>query len=356
MMALGGAALLLGLLTGLFRLGWNLHVINATLPPFHGPLMVSGFLGTLIGLERTVALKHRWSYIVPLLSGIGALALILGPLISFGIILMTLSSAGLVFLLLLIFYHHLALYAIVMILGASCWFVGNGLWLLGLPFYKVILWWIGFLILTIAGERLELSRIFRLSRGGNLVFILAVSVFIIGALLGIRVFSVGVRVASIGIITLALWLLINDIVRHTVHKSGLSRFMAVSLLTGYIWLGVSGILGLLFGSETAGFYYDAFLHSVFVGFVFSMIFAHAPIIFPTLLDLPAFLSFRSSFYAHLTLLHLSLILRIMGDIARWLPGRQWGGLFNVFAILLFFGNVAYLSRQFIQERFPRPPS
>lgn len=207
----------------------------------------------------------------------------------------------------LISYRHLALYAIVMMLGAFCWFVGNGIWLLGLPIYKVIIWWIGFLVLTIAGERLELSRILHLSKENKLIFILAVSVFIIGALLAIKIFGIGVRIASIGMIVLALWLLRNDIARRTIHKSGLSRFMAVSLLLGYIWLVKSGILGLLFEGTTAGFYYDAILHSIFVGFVFSMIFPHAPIIFPTVMGLPKLLPFQSWFYVHLTLLHLSAV-------------------------------------------------
>ncbi len=343
-MALGGLALILALWGGLSRLGWNLPVIRANLPTFHAPLMVSGFLGTLISLERAVASEYKLAYVVPLLSGVGALALILGFGL-FGTILITLSSAGLLFLLAVIFYRHLALYAIIMILGAFCWFLGNGLWLLGLPFYKVAPWWIGFLMLTIAGERLEISRVLHMSKEKKLVFILAVFIFIIGALLAINFFRVGARVASIGMIALALWLLHYDIARRTVHQPGLSRYIAVGLILGYAWLGVGGLLGLLFGGVSSGFYYDAILHSIFVGFVFSMIFAHAPIIFPTLLDLPTFLPFRSSFYAHLVLLHLSLVLRIIGDLAEWMPGRQWGGLFNAFAILLFLGNMMYLIRK-----------
>jgi hypothetical protein len=39
-------------------------------------------------------------------------------------------------------------------------------------------------------------------------------------------------------------------------------------------------------------------------------------------------------------LHASLVLRIFGDLAPWLPGRQWGGLVNALAIVLFFANTA----------------
>jgi hypothetical protein len=89
-----------------------------------------------------------------------------------------------------------------------------------------------------------------------------------------------------GYAALALWLLAFDIARRTVRKSGLTRYIAVALLAGYFWLGVAGLLGLRFGGETAGLHYDAFLHSIFVGFVFSMIFAHAPIILPAVTGLP----------------------------------------------------------------------
>lgn len=44
------------------------------------------------------------------------------------------------------------------------------------------------------------------------------------------------------------------------------------------------------------------------------------------------------FYSHLVLLHLSLLLRVGGDLAIWLPARQWGGLLNVIALLLFLAN------------------
>jgi hypothetical protein len=30
-------------------------------------------------------------------------------------------------------------------------------------------------------------------------------------------------------------------------------------------------------------------------------------------------------------------LRLVGDLAAWLPGRLWGGLFNALMILSFFG-------------------
>ena len=76
---------------------------------------------------------------------------------------------------------------------------------------------------------------------------------------------------------------------------------------------------------------------VFLGFVMSMVFAHAPVIFPAILGVP--LRYRPAFYAHVALLQASLALRIVGDLvdalARW---RVWGGLLNAACLLLFLAN------------------
>ena len=76
-MLLAALALLAGLWAGLIRLGWQLPPLWLRLPAQHGPLMVSGFLGTLISLERAVALSQnqdgrRLYYLSPLLAGLGA--------------------------------------------------------------------------------------------------------------------------------------------------------------------------------------------------------------------------------------------------------------------------------------------
>jgi len=190
--------------------------------------------------------------------------------------------------------------------------------------------------LTIAGERLELNRVLRLSSHVQSIFLLAVGLFLAGLIITLFNFDLGVRLAGAGMFALALWLLRYDIARYTVRKTGLTRFIAVCLLSGYIWLGLSGLLALRFGGITAGFQYDALLHTLFIGFVISMIFGHAPIIFPAVLG--KFFAFQPIFYGHLVLLHLSLLLRVAGDLIGWLPGRQWGGLLNVIAVLLFLAN------------------
>jgi hypothetical protein len=335
-MALGMLALLSGLAGGLARLGWPLSVA-APLVAFHGPLMVAGFLGTVIGLERAVALGRSWAYGGPIASGLGALALTAG--VPGGPELMLLGSMVMVAVFVAILRRQVALFTVVMTLGALCWVIGQALWLAGQPVHRVAWWWAGFLVLTIVGERLDLSRLQRPTVTSRLGFVGAASVLLVGLGQAALAPDDGRRLVGAGFVALAAWLGAFDIARRTVRGAGLTRFIAAALLSGYAWLAVAGLLLLRWPHVAAGAQYDAILHALFVGFVFPMIFGHAPIIFPAVLGLG--IAYRPIFYLPLGLLHASLVLRIVGDVASWLDGRQWGGLVNAVAIVLFFALVVY---------------
>jgi hypothetical protein len=285
-----------------------------------------------------VALGSRWAYGAPALAALGGLALITGLPDPAGVLGMTLGSAGLVAIFGLVVFRHSALHTVTLWLGALSWFSGNLLWLAGQPLLHVVPWWMAFLVLTIMGERLELARLLRLSRGGYSAYIAAVSALLAGLAAVLLSFDTGTRIVGLALTGLALWLWRYDIARRRLRQGGLTRFIAVSLLAGYVWLAAGGVLALVFGGVPAGPARDAMLHAVFVGFVFSMIFGHAPVIFPAVVGRPVV--FRPRFYAHLVLLHVSLLLRIVADMTGWMPGRQWGGLLNVAAVLLFLAVTA----------------
>lgn len=331
LMCFGFLALLTGVWGGLLRLGWAWPQWSPTLAVLHGPLMVCGFLGTLIGVERAVALDRLWPYAAPALTALGTLALLVGGP---GALLMTLGSVGLVAVFGVILQRQCVLATVIMALGAGLWTVGNSLWLAGMPLAQVVPWWSGFLVLTIAGERLELSSILRLSRRQRGLFLGAVGLYVAG--LGVSHLSwvLGVQLTGLGLLALAGWLLRYDIARRTVRQRGETRFIAVCLLSGYVWLGVGGGLVWHFAGVMAGPAYDAMLHAVFVGFVLAMIFGHAPVILPALLRRTGS-PYHAALYAPLALLHMALLLRLLGDVTAWWPGRLWGGLGNVLALGVF---------------------
>lgn len=112
--------LLAALWAGLMRLGWQLPALTPSLAMLHGPVMISGFLGTLITLERAVAMKQKWMYLPPLLSGLGWLVAIIFPNLPFGVILLTLASLGGVAILAEIVRREFALHTCNHVLRRNC--------------------------------------------------------------------------------------------------------------------------------------------------------------------------------------------------------------------------------------------
>ena len=336
--------LIVGLLAGLMRLGWNPPWAQPRVATDHGPLMICGFLGTLISLERAIALGRRWAYAAPLMVGVGTLGLVTGFSVKSAMFLIALASLALVFIFFVVLLMQPALHSTTMGLGAIAWLVGNILWFVGITIPQMTHWWIAFLVLTIAGERLELNRLLAPSRHVKSAFGVGLGLFVAGLVCLGFLPELGHRIAGVGMLTLALWLARFDVARFTVHRAGLPRFIALCLFAGYFWLGIGGLIWALAAPiDAVGsfsfFAYDAMLHAIFLGFVFSMIFAHAPIVFPAVTGQP--LAFRPASYAHVCLLQLSLMARIVGDFAGSLSTLREAGLANVFAITLFLANNAW---------------
>jgi hypothetical protein len=334
LVALGVTALFAGLWGGLLRLGLWVPGAHSDLAEMHGPLMTLGFLGTLISLERAVALGRAWGFAAPLASGVGSLAAAAGAPGAFGPALLAFAAAVLVVEHVVIDRLHRTAHNAVMALGALAWLAAAVLWLAGDDTARFVPLLAGFLVLTIVGERLELSRLRGLGGVRRAALLGAIALLVAGLALSIPAESAGMRLAGAGLLAQAAWLARYDIARRTVHGGGVTRFMAVALLAGYFWLGVAGLLWLLHGLSPGGYIYDAQLHALFLGFVMSMVFAHAPVIVPAVLRVR--LPFRPRFYLHLALLHASLALRVIGgDWANNLRMWQWGGVASELAIVVF---------------------
>lgn len=329
--ALAILALLFALWAGLIRIGWALPSFR-NLSVAHGPLMVSGFMGVLIPLERAVAIRKKWMFAVPAAAGLGWIALLFVPPV--GRILLTLASLGTLVILGVMVHREPHLHTATMFLGVLAWVAGNFLWMFGLPIFRIVYLWMAFLVLTIGGERLELSRVLRPEPKQLRLFSVIAVTLSTGAVLSIFALSWGARLSGLSMLALSLWFLKNDLATRNIrHPNPLTRYIAACLVAGFLWLALGGMLQLYFGALYAGPFYDATLHAIFVGFVISMIFGHAPIIFPAILGVP--ITYRPPFYAQLILLHLSLLIRLLGDLTNQSDIRRWGGLLNEIAILFF---------------------
>lgn len=324
----GMVALLAGVTGGLARAGWPLAV--GELPALHGPLMVAAFFGTVIGLERAVALGRWWAYQAPLAAGIGGIALLAGfPIIGAG--LQVYGSAVLTLASLFVHLNHRHTHTLTLAMGAAAWFAACLAWAFGVPPGRLVGLWMGFLVLTIAGERLELTRFLPPSAGARRVFGGLIALLIAGMVVVVIGGGDGQPMLAIALVGLALWLLRQDVARRTIHQQGLTRYIAVCLLAGYFWLAFGGLVWLL--APEAALADDAALHAVFVGFVFSMVFGHAPVIFPAVLRVR--LPYQPVFYLPLALLHVSLLVRCSGDLFDSTLVRGAGALFNAVALGVF---------------------
>ncbi len=314
LLVIGFVSLAFAIAGGLARLTPGLEVLPAAIA-LHGPLMVSAFFGTVIALERAVALDRLWAYGAPLGAGLGGVLLLLGlPLPGFaamaaGSALFCLASA-------FIFARQPSLEMGTLLAGGMAWLAGNLLLFLGWP---AVPWWIAFFVLTIGGERLELSRYLKREPWVRWVFAALVLLLALSPL--------EPRTLGVVLVLLALWLFAFDLARVTIRQTGLPRYVAACLLAGYFWLAAGGAL------MAAAIAYDAALHAIFVGFVFSMVFGHAPVILPAVLRVP--FPYRAVLYLPLVLLHASLAVRVLVSV----PIGAWG---NAAAIALFIITAATL--------------
>ena len=72
-------------------------------------------------------------------------------------------------------------------------------------------WLAAFLVLTIAGERLELSRLVPRSPAAQTRFVVAAAIFVAGVVLTVVLPDAGRRIGGIGLLAMAAWLARHDL-------------------------------------------------------------------------------------------------------------------------------------------------
>jgi hypothetical protein len=328
------ASLVAGVWGGLARLG-----IPVTFPQAaanHGALMTGGFLGTVISLERAIALGKPFGFGAPLAAGIGAALLLLG----FREAGLVVEFAAPLFLLAvgidLVRRQPLA-HIVLLLVASAAWAVGNALNLAGAMPDVSAAWWFAFLVLTIAAERLEMTRLVRRPPIAGRLFHAAVAIMLAGAALATFFARAGGIVFGAGLVAIAAWCAGFDLARRTIRTEGFSRYAAVALLAGYAWLAIGGFAWAMMSGLGAA-WRDAAIHALGLGFVFSMILAHAPVIVPVVARRR--MRYTPLFYAPLALLHASLVVRLAAAPSA-VTMRQWGGVLNALALALFLGTLAH---------------
>ncbi|MGK2309873.1 hypothetical protein [Cutibacterium sp. V947] len=331
-----GVALLAGLDGALLLLGVWSPVMSSRLAAWHGPLMVLGFIGTVICLERAIALGARLGYCVPAISGLGVIVLLTPSPPWLGLALLALAQLGLLGIYVPLWRRSHDDATVIQITGAFCAAGAAALLTSGAEVPDVVGWLACYLILTICGERLELSRL-TMSRNRALP---GLCLAVVAALLVCVVSpQIGYRVLGVVLVALAAWLCRNDVARGGVRRGGQGAYIGILLMVGYLWLGVAGLAWAVSGPVTSGRAYDAVVHSVFLGFTMGMILGHAPIILPAVLR--ARLEWTTWFWLPAFLLEASLLARVgIGDGLGRPAVVQAGGVINVISLVALVAVVA----------------
>lgn len=326
-------ALLFGLNAGLLLLGVPAPVTNERLPDAHGALLALGFVGTLIALERATALGRWYGFLAPALLGLGGVLLVLSPvhLIAAKAVLIA-GTAAFTLVYVPLWQRQYDAAVLTQLLGSALAMIGVIIWLGQDTLTRIVPWLIGFLVLTICAERVELARITMGPKSGGRLLIHA-WIMTTALVVGLVAPDIGAILLGLAILALIAWLFVHDVARKTIHARGATRYIAACILAGYLWLTVAGVV-LLFGDPTGRPAYDAIIHAVFLGFTFSMIMGHATTILPAVLKVS--LPYRPMLWVPAALLQVAVLVRLwLGDGLGLHLGWQTGGVLGVVALLVF---------------------
>ena len=316
--AVGGGLVRLGSLPAQGFGPTGTHAIGA-----HGAVMMAGFFGALIALERVVALRRGlW---VPVLAALGGwLAWGAGLWTAAGGLWVA-SATGLVWLYVWAGTNRaMSLPLAVETSGALALLVANLAFSLG-QMEAARIGWSAFLVLTIAGERRELTRLMKLPGWASRAFLLVWSGALAAVVLALWRPDWGASLWWITMALLAAWLLRWDVATRQWRAKGWAGHTAICLVAGYVWLAAASVLGLL--DQTVAW------HALWLGFVMAMVFGHAPIL------LPALAGWRPEptrwALLPLAVLGASLALRVLASVMEWTVGLAVAGSGHALAFVLF---------------------
>lgn len=158
--------------------------------------------------------------------------------------------------------------------------------------------------------------------------------------------GLGNEVLGLAVLLISVWLLVFDMAKVAAKKEAQFRYIGVGLRVGYLWLGAQGLILLLM--ESHPLFYDLVLQTFFLGFAFSMIWAHAPIIFPTIFGIRE-TPYHPILWITWAGFQLSLLGRILASVLGEFELRKIFGVANGYLILIQFILMAGVVRWKIQH-------
>ena len=321
---------------------------GASLAALYAPVMIVGFLGAVIALERAVAVGEAWALLAPAGGASGCQALVAGVPEPAGQVLAFLGALVLCAIYVRLHRRAASISVDIGAMGAIALTGGDLLWLRGAAVEACVPLWLLFPVLALVGARLEPAPDSSGAVPGTLVqeAVRAVSA---AALLGACLLGVtgGARLL-IGLVLLALAAVMirDDAVRRAVRATGAARLAAAWALAGHLWLAVAGLvwsLGPLDAASGAGSgTYDILVRAIVLGYALSMIMARlvarvearAPTAAPAAHPAHRGLPHRRTMWPSWALLHAGLALWAVSQARGASALQRAGGVISVVAVLV----------------------
>ncbi len=337
------AFMLLGLVSGVLRL-MLVNGVVIRFPPLerfyvlHSEIMVFGFLGILIMFERVIGVevlpKDRRPPTVKLMIPVFVTGLLLyltgsvvqiNTVVVLGGVLMAVGSLLFAYAVWWLFFRggdHLAMYFMLLGVGA--------LTIASLVSTRIVTWdqsglallFLSYPVLFIIGERVELTR-FGSGILGRRNFKTALAIASTGltlliintVLLPIPLLLGGAAVCYLAVIGITYRVESMSLRRLSKIRYPINRYVTIHTTAAYYWI-TTGLALLLLRLVWVSnpFLYDAFIHSIAVGFVGTMILAHGPVILPAILKRP--MVSKTLSLIPLLLLTLGNLIRVAGDLVK----------------------------------------
>lgn len=299
-------AFVLGGLGGISRIGLLPADALASPAQRHGLLIVTA-LALLVSIVRATLSLKRWTWLAPALFAASALSAVAGMPDAITALIAIVAGGALIVVAAVGAVASPPLARGALTLSAVAWTIAAALGLAS-TLAQQVPWWIAFLVLAIAGERIDLGRA-RRARPDVTVAASAVLLFG-GAILSLGDDTAfGLRVEGAGAVVLAAWMFWHD--RPAPDARRFAQYMAAGTTLGYAWLVAGGLLAFAYDGVAAGWIYDALLHAFFAGFAMTMVFCHVPMLLPAAMHLS--FAYTEALYAALAMLSGSVITRIAGD-------------------------------------------
>ncbi|MCI0447769.1 hypothetical protein L0152_31720 [bacterium] len=348
-MVLGALCFLIAISIGIWRIavtrGFNLPPIPESWPA-HGEIMLGGFLASLIIFERMIALPIDSLIWVPYVYATSALMLHSGHPFARGIHLAALAGWLLHRWIAYRKFHRwekpLVESVAFITLTSALMYPG------GLPSRpEVALQGLVFPIAVIAVERLEMSFLLK-KIGSRMVLLLLIgwcSLWNLSTWRGIPNHSV---MGGITLLLVALIAFYDTALRVSQKQSdGLHKFLRTALMLSYAWLFLGAVAMTASSKISSAIFKDVQFHLIGLGFIFTMILGHAPLILSSALSkLPP----KKAPMIPFLVFQAATVLRILGDFAllKSVPFWQWSGwisgLIHAISFFVYVATLAFFIR------------